>query len=168
MPFNADDSFTLPNGSTNAFAGQTIASATWNAIFTDIQTALSHSQGVRVFAARAVNFNPSVAVDVAISITVPAVTYQVDKVIISNASHTLTTASVGLYSAAGGGGITIAASQLITISASSPDTLNGAMTLVLGSAAAITAHTLSTLQFRIGVAEGAAATADVLLYVRPL
>lgn len=41
MPFNADGTFTMVNGATNAFPGEIIASATWNSIFTDIQTALS-------------------------------------------------------------------------------------------------------------------------------
>ena len=33
--------YTPPNGATNAFPGQIIASATWNAIFTDIANALT-------------------------------------------------------------------------------------------------------------------------------
>lgn len=168
MPFNADDSFSMVNGATNAFAGQTIASATWDAIFTDIQTALSHSQGVRVFAARTVNFNPSVAVDVAVSITMPTAVYQVDKVIIANANHSLSAAAVGLYTAIGGGGATIVTSQTLTITTSLPDNANSAMTLVLNAAEPTFGHTNSSLQFRIITAEGAAATADVILYLRPL
>ncbi len=41
MAFNSSTGvYTAPSGSTTAFSGQTIASATWNAIFTDISTAL--------------------------------------------------------------------------------------------------------------------------------
>ena len=42
MPFNpATGVYTPPNGAENAFPGQIIASATWNAIFTDISNALT-------------------------------------------------------------------------------------------------------------------------------
>jgi hypothetical protein len=42
MPFNPSTGvYTPPNGAENAFPGEVIASATWNAIFTDISTALT-------------------------------------------------------------------------------------------------------------------------------
>jgi hypothetical protein len=42
MPFNsATGVYTPPNGAENAFPGEVIASATWNAIFTDISNALT-------------------------------------------------------------------------------------------------------------------------------
>lgn len=41
MPFNISGIYTPPDGAENAFPGQVIASATWNAIFTDISTALT-------------------------------------------------------------------------------------------------------------------------------
>lgn len=42
MSFNtATGIYTPPNGATNAFPGQIIASATWNVIFTDISNALT-------------------------------------------------------------------------------------------------------------------------------
>jgi len=42
MPFNPSTGvYTPPNGAENAFPGEIIASATWNAIFTDIATALT-------------------------------------------------------------------------------------------------------------------------------
>lgn len=167
MPFNPDDSFTLPTGATNAFAGQTIASATWDAIFTDIQAALSHNLGVRVFAARTINFNPSVATDTAITVSLTTASYMVDRVIIANANHSLTTAVVGLYTAVGAGGLTLALSQSVNVSTSLADTANNMMTLITASAS-IYALTDTTLQFRIVTAEGATATADVILYVRPL
>lgn len=41
MAFNTSTgTYSAPSGSTSAFSGQVIASATWNAIFTDITTAL--------------------------------------------------------------------------------------------------------------------------------
>lgn len=41
MPFDSSGVYTPPNGSENAFPGQVIASATWNAIFTDIADAIT-------------------------------------------------------------------------------------------------------------------------------
>jgi hypothetical protein len=42
MPFNtATGQYTCATGATNAFPGEVIASATWNSVFTDIQTALT-------------------------------------------------------------------------------------------------------------------------------
>lgn len=42
MPFNsATGVYTPPNGAENAFPGEVIASATWNAVFTDIAAALT-------------------------------------------------------------------------------------------------------------------------------
>lgn len=41
MSFNAAGTYIAPTGSTTAFAGQTIASATWNAIFTDLTSAIN-------------------------------------------------------------------------------------------------------------------------------
>lgn len=41
MPFNGDGNYTPPSGATTAAPGDIIASATWNAIFTDISDALT-------------------------------------------------------------------------------------------------------------------------------
>lgn len=41
MPYSSSGAYTAATGATTAFSGQVIASATWNAIFTDLQTALS-------------------------------------------------------------------------------------------------------------------------------
>lgn len=192
--------YTPPNGSENAFAGQTISSATWNATFTDLsnnglavvgkagpntfkgnntsavavvadmtvaQAQNLIQQGSVAIALRGVNFNPSVATDNAIPLALGTTRYMIERVAITNANHTLTTASVGLYTATGASGVTVALSQLVTVSSSLADTANGAMVLILNSVS-LFAFSDTTLQFRIGVAEGAAATADVLLYVRPM
>lgn len=167
MPFNSDDSFTLPAGATNAFSGQTIASATWNAINTDVQSALSHSAGLRAFALRAVNFQQT-GVDVAISVTVPTARYRIDQVVITNLSATLVAAGVSLYTGTAQGGVAIAVSQSFpNLSATATDTANNAAILVLNSMS-IFAFNDATLQFRLVNPSGGAATADVILYVRPM
>ncbi len=164
MPYNADGSFTMVNGATNAFAGQTIASATWNAINTDIQSALGHS-GFRAFALRGVNFNQT-SVDVAISITVPTARYNVNGLFITNASASLTAGAVGLFTATGGGGVVIIGSATLTVSATATDTANNLQIII--SSLANTAYNDATLQFRLMASSGAPATADVILYLRPL
>lgn len=166
MPYNADGSFTMVTGATSAFAGQTIASATWNSIFTDLQTGLSHNDGLMRFAARAVNFNPSVATDLAISISVPTARYFFQSGHITNASATLTTAAVGLFTAVGGGGVTIVGSTTLTVSSSLADTANNMQ--VLTTSLGTVAFSDATLQFRVITPQGSAATADVILYMRPL
>lgn len=167
MPFNADGSFTEPAGSTNAFSGQTIASATWNAINTDVQSALSHSAGLRAFALRTVNFQQT-GVDVAISVTVPTARYRIDQVVITNLSATLVAAGVSLYTGAAQAGVAIAVSQSFpSLSVSTSDTANNMAVMVLNSVS-IVAFNDATLQFRLVNPSGGAATADVILYVRPL
>jgi hypothetical protein len=56
IPYNTTTGvFTPPNGATNAFPGQIIASATWNAIFTDIANALTQvGQQQTVYAPRVI------------------------------------------------------------------------------------------------------------------
>ena len=195
--------FTPPNGAENAFAGQTIASATWNATFTDIcnnglavlgesppntvkgnpgataavvtdmtvaQSQVMFKQGLLSFPLRGINFNPSVATDNSLAISVPTARYLLDKLVITNASQTLTTAVVGLYTAVGAGGIPLALSQSVNVSSSLTDTFGNmaALTFTASTSIVNTAFNDASLQFRIVTAEGAAATADVILYVRPM
>jgi hypothetical protein len=114
----------------------------------------------------AVNFN-SANTDHAIAFTLlTGFTRMIPfRVTIENASHTLVTATLGLFSATAGGGIAmIAAGTAITVSAATDATVNNTQTLGATSTAAFVGANLSpasTVQFRIGTAEGAAATADV-------
>jgi hypothetical protein len=167
MPYNSDGSFTLPTGATNAFAGQTIASATWNSVFTDIQNALSHNLGMKSFAVRAVNFNPSVATDIAINVSITTIRYRVDTIAITNASASLSAGAVGLFTAIGGGGTVVVGSFTLTVTSSLADAANNAQIVAPGGGAT-TAFSDTSLQFRIITAVGSAATADVILFVRPL
>jgi hypothetical protein len=65
MPFNPGTGvYTPPNGAENAFAGQIIASATWNAIFTDISAALTQlAQGLVTVAPRTITAIGSFAIN---------------------------------------------------------------------------------------------------------
>ena len=115
-----------------------------------------------------VSFN-SGNTDYQIVISLPAgfTRYFINTVCISGASGTLTTATAGLFTATGGGGVTIAANQAVTVSTASNDTVNNMQSLTL-TGTATTAFSDTALYFRIGTAEGSAQTASVTVRYTPL
>lgn len=121
------------------------------------------------FVAAGVNFN-SANTDTSIAITLPTgvTRYKISQVFISHASASITTATFGCFTGAGGTGIAfVAAGTAITVSTASENTNNNTMTT-----AAVNVNTLSytagTLFFRVGTAQGSAATADVAITITPL
>lgn len=91
------------------------------------------------------------------ALTVEASRYRIDKVMIENASANLTTATVGLFTAAGGGGSTLAADQVasaLTASSKFKD-------LTLDAGVGTDVRTEGTIYFRNGTAQGAPATLSV-------
>jgi hypothetical protein len=118
-----------------------------------------------------VNFN-SANTDNAIAITLPTgfSNYLINGVYISNASASLTTATAGLFTASGGGGTAIAAGgSAITVSSSSANTANNSMSMSLAAGVSTTqSFNAGTLYFRIGTAQGSAATATVTVVIRPI
>lgn len=117
---------------------------------------------------RGLNFN-SATTDNPLTLNFPtgAKNYVVDFVYITNASHTLVTATVGVFSGAGGTGTTIAADQAITVTNGTANTALNTQALTLSPAATI-AFNYNTLYVRIGTPESAAATADVTIGLRLL
>jgi hypothetical protein len=117
--------------------------------------------------AKGLNFN-SASTDNAISFALPTgtTTYKVEFVTVWGASHTLTTATAGLFTAASAGGVAIVANGALTPTSGTTDTALDMQSLTIASAT--TAFTDTTLYFRIGTAEGAAATANVTLTLRIL
>lgn len=172
MAYNSDGSYTAPSGATNAFSGETIASATWNSIGTDYATAFStpgRTGGLRI-ASRTVNFNPSVTVDVTISIPLPVGSsrYIVERVQLANASANISTAKVNLFTGAGGTGTAIVGSSTaVTVTTSASDTANNTQALTINSGDTISYNDTS-LFFRITTPQGSAATADVILFIKAL
>ena len=113
-----------------------------------------------------VNFN-SATTDNAVNITLPTgvTTYKVQSVTVWGANHTLTTATAGLFTTAGGTGA-ICADQAMTNTSGTADTALNMQDLTIASAT--TAFTDTSLFFRIGTAEGTAATANVTIILRLL
>lgn len=166
--------YTPPTGATNAFSGKVIASAVWNSIFTDLSSALTTLAqggvfpiGVYAVVAKAVNFNAG-NTDTQIPIVLPPghVNYRLETLYIANASQTLTTATFGLFGAAGGAGtVVIAGGTAITVSTAAANSGNNMQTVAGNSSVSLN---LSTLFFRVGTAQGAPATGDVIISIRPL
>jgi hypothetical protein len=124
--------------------------------------------GVLRFRVTGVNFN-SANTDNAVTITLPAgiTRYLITRTMISNASASISTATVGVFTATGGGGQQIAANQAITVTQSAADTNNNAMQLSATNANTM-AYNDTTLYVRVGTAQGSAATADVIIDIYPL
>lgn len=116
-----------------------------------------------------VNFNAGAA-DTAIPIKLPpgCTRYNINTVWISGASHSLTTATAGLFTAAAGGGVAIVtAASAITVSATADATNNNMQSMTVNNGNT-ESYTAATLYWRVGTAEGAAATASVSICYRPL
>lgn len=94
------------------------------------------------------------------AITMGSSRYIIDKVEVDNGSVNMTTATGGLFTAAGGGGTTIAADQVLTALTASTKFLD----LVLQAIAGTDVFTAGTLYARCGTAQGVAATANLRIF----
>ena len=97
------------------------------------------------------------------AVTMLSTNYIVTHVVVTNASTSLTTATAGLFNAAGGSG-TICADQALSA-------LTAAIKfheLTISGVGSTDRQTAAQLQFRCGSAQGAAATCDVYVYGRKL
>lgn len=127
--------------------------------------------GLVLLTAIGVNFN-SANSDNSIPVVLPPgfTRFQVDSVRISKASQTITTATSGLFTAAAGGGTAIVANAVHTTSVATEGTNNNSesRTVANSNTQSYLATTVTNLFFRVGTAQGAAATADVTIALRPL
>jgi hypothetical protein len=119
-----------------------------------------------------VDFNTGTA-DTAIPISLPPgyTRYIVEAVRISGASHDISTATAGVFTATAGGGVAIVtAASSITVTATADATNNNTQAMTVNDADT-RSYLLAgqpTLYFRVGTAEGSAATANVTISVSPL
>ena len=121
------------------------------------------------------NFNSTA--DQAIPISVPTATYMVESIAISNPSVSMTTAQGGFYTAISKGGVTIVASSQAysSLTGNTANTTGNAMMATLATAGNTTdfqgptqTSAINTIYFSLTTAQGAAATADIRVYCRPL
>lgn len=99
--------------------------------------------------------------DLPVTITSPTTNYRVDTVYLSNANASLATATAGLFTSTGGGGLQLCADQaLAAITATAANTAGNGMAMsCTNSQSWLNA---SSLQFRVGT--GQAATVNVSIY----
>lgn len=117
---------------------------------------------------QSVNLN-SANTDNEIRIKPPWTQYYLHSCIVKNKGTTasITTATAGLFTATGGGGTALAATQSLTmLTSNAVNTAGGLMHLTLSNSNQWQNRT--SLYFRVGAAQGAAATADVYIYILPL
>lgn len=101
----------------------------------------------------AINAN-SAATDNAV--TLESSRFRIDKITFENASISLTTATVGVFTAAGGGGTTVAADQALSALTATTKFKD----LTLGGSVTADVVTANPLYVRIGSAQGSAATVN--------
>ena len=91
--------------------------------------------------------------------------YRVTRILYDNASISLTTATAGVFSQTGGGGVTLVTSAALSaLTAAALNTSGSGATPALAAAAATTLFDLRQLFFRIATAQGAAARLDVYIF----
>lgn len=115
-----------------------------------------------------VNFN-SANTDTPISIALPSGVsrYALSTAIISGASTSLTTATLGIFTSTGGGGVPVVPTGAITVSTAAENTNNNMLSLTVTNFNT-QCYNAATLYSRVSSAEGVAATANVTISIRPL
>jgi hypothetical protein len=92
--------------------------------------------------------------------------FRVTGVFVSHASVSLTTATLGVFTAAGGTGTTIVTDAALSgITTASENTAANSISMTLASQTT-TSYNLSGLIPRVGTAQGTAATADITITVQ--
>jgi hypothetical protein len=99
-----------------------------------------------------------------ITINSPTSTYAIFRIFIANASASLTTATLGVFSATGGGGTPIITATAVTVATNAANTNNNMQAIYVGSTTQ--SWNFTTLQARtVATASG---TADVCIYWHPI
>jgi len=127
------------------------------------QVSTNSRMGFGRFVFAGVNFNAGTT-DNSIVITLPlgCTTYKVLSMHITNASQTLTTATIGLFTGAGGTGTTLIADTAITVATATAGNANSSQTL---NGVATVNASATTIFARVGTPQGVAATGDVVVEV---
>jgi hypothetical protein len=94
------------------------------------------------------------------AVTIGSARYLIDKIILESPSAAVTTATLGLFTATGGGGTTLCANQALSGTLTSTTKI---MALAKQSIVDTDKRTDGTLYLRVGTAEGSARTVNVVL-----
>lgn len=108
--------------------------------------------------------------DQAIVINSPTPTYRINSVFFANASTSMTMAAGGVYTAAAKGGTVIipATTVYTTLTAAAQNNAGSAFAAGLNATNTNTSYNVGSLFLSLTTAQGAAATADVYVYIVPL
>jgi hypothetical protein len=118
-------------------------------------TNLATNQALRLIAsAQGVNLN--IVADTIAPILSPG-NVSVASIVVANASTSLTTAEIGVYTLAGGNGVAVKSAYAVSGN-------NSTTAVVVTAATSIASVASSPLFIRCTTAQGAAATADVFIY----
>jgi hypothetical protein len=102
--------------------------------------------------------------DHALTMPIPSANYRVILALVYNANASLTTATAGIWTGAGGTGLNVATNQALSgVTATTANTTGNALSMTIAGVFWLTS---STLQFRVGT--GQAATLSVCIYIDPL
>ena len=145
--------------------------ATWttDGVIEDGGVAVPNLYALYVTTITAVNFN-QINFDNQILINLPAgyTRWRCDRVLISGASGSISTATAGLFTATGAGGTQIVSSgSAITVVSSSIDTNNNMQSMTITDQNTM-ALSDTAVYWRNQVAEGSAQTANVSVFYEPL
>ncbi len=112
----------------------------------------------------------NVTTDQQIPISCPSRHFIVQSIWVTAASISLTTAAGGFYSAASKGGVTlVAATQAYsTLTAAAVNAAGSALAMTLDTPATTGLFDLSSIYFALTTAQGAAATANIRVFILPL
>jgi len=145
--------------------------AAWatDGVLQDAKVTFTNTYGMFSYGTQQVNFNVA-NTDTPLLINLPLgyTRYRIHQIIISNANHSLTSATCGVFTQASAAGTAVVASgSAITVSQAIDDTNNNLQSLTI-----VNQNTMSlidtTLFFRVQNAEGVAAVADVTIFYQPL
>ena len=145
--------------------------ATWttDGVIEDGGVAIPNLYALYVATITAVNFN-QINFDNQILINLPAgyTRWRCDRVLISGASGSISTATAGLFTATGAGGTQIVSSgSAITVVSSSIDTNNNMQSMTITDQNTM-ALSDTAVYWRLQNAEGSAQTANVSVFYEPL
>lgn len=112
--------------------------------------------------------NMNTTADQAIPIVAPTAAYLISDVVATNASVSLTTAAGGVYTAISKGGTAVVAAgqAYSTLTAAAANAAGSSLLLTLNTPTAY--YNASTLYLSLTTGQGAAATADIRVFCKPL
>lgn len=126
------------------------------------------AQGPVRLSATAVNFGTSADTIITVALPAPNTRYLVTNISISHASASLTTATLGVNTASGGGGVQIASDQAVTVSSATDATANNAMALTINNSGTQSYTLAGQPRLYVRVGSTATGTADVTITLQPL